>query len=282
METQAMSGTIVFAGVAPHPPLLVPEIGRDRIEQVADSQRALREFSKRLIDSGPETIVVISPHSPLDPRAFTARSTVELTGDFREFYAPNVRLTFLNDLELLDAIELAAQNEGVELRKLTRDYPLDHGALVPLYYLHEAGWRGRVVVIGFTYESNDKHLAFGRAIAKAADAANRKLALVASGDLSHRLIVGGPYEYEPTAHLFDEQIVDAISRGDASRVLDVDPDLRERAGECGYRSIVIALGCSGESLPRDHQVLSYEGPFGVGYMVAVLSELKNRELQIEN
>jgi AmmeMemoRadiSam system protein B len=157
------------------------------------------------------------------------------------------------------------------LRKLNRDYPLDHGALVPLYYLHEAGWQGRVVVIGFTHQSNDEHLAFGRAIAKAAEAINRKIALVASGDLSHRLIVGGPYEYEPTAHLFDEQIVDAIERGDSSGVINIDSGLRDRAGECGYRSIVIALGSVGENL-RGHQVLSYEGPFGVGYMVAVLTE----------
>ena len=265
-----MSGSIVFSGIAPHPPLLVPEVGGERIEQVADSQSALREFSRRLIGTHPETIVVISPHSPLDPRVFTARSTAELTGDFREFYAPAVSLTFLNDLEMLDAIE-ASSIEGVELRKLNRDYPLDHGALVPLYYLHEAGWQGRVVVIGFTHQSNDEHLAFGRAIAKAAEAINRKIALVASGDLSHRLIVGGPYEYEPTAHLFDEQIVDAIARGDSKGVLGIEPNLRDRAGECGYRSIVIALGSVGENL-RDHQVLSYEGPFGVGYMVAVLTE----------
>lgn len=269
-----MLDQIVFAGIAPHPPLLVPEVGGNRIGQVVNTQRALREFSRRLVDTNPETVVLISPHSPLDPRVFTAQSSAELTGDFRDFYAPNVRLTFLNDLEMLDAIELTAQTEGVELRKLGRDHALDHGALVPLHYLHEAGWRGRVVVIGFTDQSNNEHLAFGRAIKGAAEAINRRIAVVASGDLSHRLTVGGPYEYEPTAHLFDEQIVDAIARGDSTGVIDIDPDLRERAGECGYRSIVIALGCIGEK-PHDQQVLSYEGPFGVGYMVAVLTEEKN-------
>lgn len=269
-----MSGSIVFSGVAPHPPLLIPEVGGNRIGQVVNTQRALREFSRRLVDTNPETVVVISPHSPLDPHFFTARSTPELTGDFHEFYAAEVTLKFLNDFEMLDALELASVTEGVKLRKLERAYPLDHGALVPLYYLYEAGWRGRVVVLGFTDQSNDEHLAFGRAINKAAEAINRRIALIASGDLSHRLIVGGPYEYEPTAHLFDEQIVDAITRGDSSDVLNIDSNLRERAGECGYRSIVIALGCVGEK-PLDHQVLSYEGPFGVGYMVAVLTEEKS-------
>ncbi len=275
-----MLGRIVFAGIAPHPPLLVPEVGGNRIEQVADSQRALRDFSRRVIRACPETVIVISPHSPLDSRAFTARSTPEVAGDFREFYAPAVRLTFPNDLEMIEAIKQSAKVEGVELRALDRDHSLDHGALVPLYYLHEAGWRGPTVVIGFTLQSNAKHLAFGRAIAAAAAALNRRVALVASGDLSHRLIVDGPYEFEPTAHLFDEQIVDAIARGDASGVIDIDPDLRERAGECGYRSIVIALGCVGEK-PSDHQVLSYEGPFGVGYMVAVLVDSGQRDTRRE-
>ena len=264
-----MPGSIVFAGIAPHPPLLVPEVGGSRIERVADSQRALREFSRRLVNSAPDTVVVISPHSPIDPRVFTARSANQLGGDFREFYAPAVKLIFPNDIEMVDAIKHAATEEGVELRLHDRVYPLDHGAMVPLYYLQEAGWRGQTVVIGFTLESNERHLAFGRAIAKAADALSRRVAVVASGDLSHRLIVDGPYEFEPTAHLFDEQIVDAISRGDSTSVIDIDPDLRNRAGECGYRSIVIALGAVGDDL-RARPVLSYEGPFGVGYMVAVL------------
>jgi AmmeMemoRadiSam system protein B len=264
-----MNGSIVFAGIAPHPPLLVPEVGGDRVLQVADSRHALQEFSRRLVDNRPETVVVISPHSPLDPRNFTVRASNELRGDFGSFYAPRVRLSFRNDLDLIDHIKRAALSEGVTLSELGREHPLDHGALVPLYYLGEAGWTGPVVVIGFTLLGNDRHLAFGRAIRQAASASGKRVALVASGDLSHRLIEDGPYEYEPTAHLFDEQIVASIAGGDAEGVTGIDPELRERAGECGYRSIVIALGCAADR-PGQYQVLSYEGPFGVGYMVAVL------------
>jgi AmmeMemoRadiSam system protein B len=271
-----MSG-IVFAGIAPHPPLLVPEVGGNRIEQVADSQRALREFSRRLVATNPEAVVVISPHSPLDPRAFTARGSELLKGDFRDFHAPAVKLEFGNDFELLNAIKRAAALEGVELREFSQDHPLDHGAMVPLYYLQEAGWAGPIVVIGFTLQPNEKHLAFGRAIEEASRAINRRVALVASGDLSHRLIVGGPYDYEPTAHLFDEQVVEAIATGDPDGIINIDPGLRNRAGECGYRSIIIALGSVGETL-RDHQVLSYEGPFGVGYMVAVLVDENHEKI----
>ena len=261
---------IVFCGIAPHPPLLVPEVGGERITRVSESQRALREFSSRVLATRPDTVVVISPHSPYDPRVFTSRYSNRLSGDFRQFGVATVALSFANDLEMIDALEQAAEAEGAVFRAITRDYPLDHGALVPLYYLREAGWKGPVVVIAFTDQSIQTHLRFGKAIRRAADSLGRRVAVVASGDLSHRLIEDGPYEFEPTAHLFDEQVVGAIARGDAGAVVDIDPDLRERAGECGYRSILIALGSVDSNL-RDKQVLSYEGPFGVGYMVAVLA-----------
>jgi aromatic ring-opening dioxygenase LigB subunit len=264
-----MVDSVVFSGIAPHPPLLVPEVGGERLKDVSDSQRSLEEFSRRLVESKPDTVVVISPHSPIDPVRFTTRSSRLLSGDFREFRAAAVRLEFENDLELIKAVSVAAEREGVELVTSGGDVPLDHGALVPLYYARKAGWNGPVVVFGFTQQSNVAHLSFGLAIARGAASINRRIALVASGDLSHRLIVGGPYEYEPTAHLFDEQIVKAIAECDSQAVLDVDLDLRIRAGECGYRSVVVALGSVCQEL-RDCRVLSYEGPFGVGYMVAIL------------
>jgi len=264
-----MPGGIVFAGVAPHPPLLVPEVGGERIGTVADSRRALSNLAKRLTESAPDVVVLISPHSPTDSTSFLARSTPQLSGDFRDFNARQVSLTFENDLALLDAIKGAAEEESLLLRELTGFQPLDHGALVPLYYLAESGWFGPIVVLSFTYQSNESHLRFGRAIRTAAQRTNRRVALIPSGDLSHRLKIDGPYQFEPTAHLFDEQVVTAISGMNPSGVLNIDPDLKDRAGECGYRSIVIALGATDDRAPQ-FEVLSYEGPFGVGYMVADL------------
>ena len=267
-EVGGMASTVVFSGISPHPPLLIPDVGGERIMQVAESGKALAEFSRRLISTRPDTVILISPHSPFDPTSFAIRTTAELRGSFSEFGAPQVTLKFQNDLTMIKALKDSARNHNVEVRELTREYPLDHGATVPLYYLRDAGWRRPIVVIGFTDQSNNEHLAFGRAIAEAAASINRRVAVVASGDLSHRLIIGGPYEYEPTAHVFDQQIVDAVADGDPKGILNIDKDLRLRAGECGYRSIVVALGSVDQNL-TDHEVLSYEGPFGVGYLVAV-------------
>ena len=264
-----MTGGIIFAGVAPHPPLLIPEVGGERLEAVANSRRALINLATRMMQSAPEVLVLISPHSPTDLSSFLARSTPKLSGDFREFNARQVSLTFENDLAFLDAIRRAAEDENLRVGDLAGFQPLDHGAMVPLYYLAEAGWSGPIVVLSFTYQSNESHVRFGRAIRNAAQRTERRVALIASGDLSHRLKIDGPYQFEPTAHLFDEQVVAAIAGLNPSGVLNIDPDLKDRAGECGYRSIIIALGAT-DDRPPQFEVLSYEGPFGVGYMVADL------------
>lgn len=264
-----MSGSIVFAGIAPHPPLLVPEVGHHYLSQVTESQRALREFSRRLVANEPDCIVVISPHSPLDDDAFAVRTSPTLAGDFGRFGARDASLSFPNCPEMIDAVEAAAESERVSILRLKDSVDLDHGALVPLYYLSEAGWTGPVVVFGFSEASNRVHLSFGRVLNNAVRSLGRRAALVASADLSHRLTLDGPYKYEPTAHLFDEQVVRAISTGDVDEIVGIDHKLRVRAGECGYRSILVALGAV-EGRPLRQQVLSYEGPLGVGYMVAVL------------
>ena len=54
------------------------------------------------------------------------------------------------------------------------------------------------------------------------------------------------------------------------KILTMDPDLVQAAGECGLRSIAVLLGClDGEAVQTE--ILSYEGPFGVGYPVALLT-----------
>ena len=103
----------------------------------------------------------------------------------------------------------------------------------------------------------------------AAELSRKRVAIIASGDLSHRLIPSAPAGYDPMGKAFDEKLVKAISCLDSKAVLRFEPELIERAGECGLRSIIILLGAL-EGLKVTPEVLSYEGPFGVGYMVASL------------
>jgi len=266
-----MDSAIVFSGIAPHPPIMVPEVGGAACAEVRDSVNAMAEFTQRIIKSGAETIVLVSPHAPLDARAFVAYYAPTLKGDFANFRAPDVRIEFPFDEEMLTAIASTAAKQNFELLNLD-DYALDHGSAVPLYFLDRNGWRGRVVALGYSFLGNDEHLKFGSCIRSAADAVGRPVAFVASGDLSHRLKPEAPAGYNPAAHRFDDEVVNAIYDNAPERIIDIDQELRRTAGECGYRSMLVALGVSHE-LPTACEVLNYEAPFGVGYLVAQLTNV---------
>ena len=264
----AHTSSVVFAGIAPHPPIMVPEVGREASAEVRNSIDAMAELTARVIRSGAETVILISPHAPLESQAFVAYDGPQLYGDFANFRAPAAAVSAEMDDELLTEITRAAAEVNlVTLRIRGRD--LDHGTTVPLYFLQRNGWSGRVVALGYSFLSNEDHVRFGKCIRAAVDKLGRPVALIASGDLSHRLKPEAPAGFNPQAHLFDEEVVDAIRSCSTIRIVEMDQELRRMAGECGYRSMLVAIG-AGEGLDQSCEVFSYEAPFGVGYLVAQL------------
>jgi len=260
---------LVFTGIAPHPPIMVPEIGGDAIVEVQDSIDAMAEFTRRLKTTGAETVVLISPHAPLEAASFVAYHGPTVYGDFSRFQAPDTQFSIQVDDELLTGITEAAAKGNFQIIRIA-ERVLDHGIAVPLYFLIANGWHGKVVALGYSFLSNDEHLRFGSCIRKAIDDVERRVALVASGDLSHRLKPQAPAGYNPDAHFFDEEVVAAIRSCDLERITDIDQKLRKKAGECGFRSMLVAIGAGGD-LERSCEVINYEAPFGVGYMVAQLT-----------
>ncbi|MCU1266023.1 MAG: AmmeMemoRadiSam system protein [Acidobacteria bacterium] len=270
---------IVFSGIAPHPPIMVPEVGHEAIVDVQSSIAAMAEFTLRLVASGAETVVLISPHAPLDPSAFVAYQTRDLYGDFANFRAPETTVEAQLDEELLTTIAREAVKQSYQVVSLRSDQ-LDHGTAVPLYFLQHNGWQGRVVAFGYSFLSNEDHLRFGACISRAAAEVGRPIAIVASGDLSHRLKPDAPAGYHPTAHLFDQEVVAAFRDNSPARIINMDEGLRRIAGECGYRSLLVALGAT-KDLPSSCEVLNYEAPFGVGYLVAQLTNQKSTSRNAE-
>jgi AmmeMemoRadiSam system protein A/AmmeMemoRadiSam system protein B len=264
----ANTSTLVFAGIAPHPPIMVPEVGREAIAEVRQSIDGMAELTQRIIDCDVETIILISPHAPLEPAAFIAYDGPQLFGDFAKFRAPTATAHAELDDELLNEITGAAASEDLIVMRI-RGQDLDHGTAVPLYFLQHNGWHGKVVALGYSFLSNEDHLRFGKCIGSAIAKVGRRVAFVASGDLSHRLKPDAPAGYNPNAHLFDEEVVEAIRSGAPDQIVNIDQDLRRAAGECGYRSMLVALGMIQDAISST-EVISYEAPFGVGYLVAQL------------
>jgi AmmeMemoRadiSam system protein A/AmmeMemoRadiSam system protein B len=265
------TSSLVFAGIAPHPPIMVPEVGRAAIAEVRASIDGMAELTRRLIDSHAETVVIISPHAPLEREAFVAYDGPRLHGDFADFRAPTVTINAELDDELLDEITRTAADQQLIVMRISGP-DLDHGTAVPLYFLLRNGWRGKVIALGYNFLPNSDHVQFGRCIRDAIQKTGRRTAFLASGDLSHRLTPGAPAGYHSDAHLFDEQVVDAIHSCVTERIVNIDQKLRRTAGECGYRSLLVAIGAT-QDLDSRCEVISYEAPFGVGYLVAQLANV---------
>lgn len=261
--------SLVFAGIAPHPPIMVPEVGKDSIKDVRSSIDAMTEFTRRLVASKAETVIIISPHAPLEMDSFVAYDGPEVHGDFANFRAAGTTFTATVDDELLNAITKHSATKNYAITRIS-DYPLDHGTAVPLYFLLGNGWRGKVVALGYSFLPEEDHLEFGNCVREAIEELGHSVAFVASGDLSHRLKPDAPAGYNPGAYLFDQQVVDALRANNPEGIVEIDHDLRKRAGECGYRSMLVAIGATRE-LAADCDVISYEAPFGVGYLVAQIT-----------
>lgn len=257
---------VVFAALAPHPPVLVPAVGGEAVAEVRETAAALERLAEGLAGSGADALAVVTPHGPVRAEAACLYWGDRLAGDFAAFGAPEAAVAVAVDRDLSEAV--LAEAEGANLPVLAvRPDGLDHGTLVPLYFLQEAGALRPAVVLTPPWRLPAARR-LGRVLAGAARRARRRLALVASGDLSHRLKPGAPGGYAPEGRAFDERLVALLRAGDAEGVLEFPDVLAEAAGQDVLPGLAVLLGALAGRDARP-EVLSYEGPFGVGYAVAV-------------
>lgn len=260
----------LIGGISPHPPLLIPEIGGSERKYVKKTDESLLILAEKILNENIETVVFMSPHSPFLKGGITIYSSETLYGDFSQFGVSEVSFKYKNDLELVNEIVNKGKEFSIKFYKLPPDYPLDHGVLVPLYYLDKLkSYEFKIVVMSqhFTLE-REKFYLF-KNIFDDIDLPEKKVAFIASGDMSHRLLSSGPYGFHPSGPKFDNLVIDAIKNENFNDLISIPEELIEEAGECGYRSILTLFTL----LPFNEykaEVLSYEGPFGVGYLVAIV------------
>ena len=259
--------SLVGAFIVPHPPLIIPEIGKGEEKKVSNTINSFREVAKRIASLKPDTIILTSPHSIMYSDYFHISPGKFAKGNFGGFGAKNVGFLVEYDEEFVEALEASAEREGLEAGTLgEKDAALDHGTMVPLYFINEVLQDYKLVRIGLSGLSLPDHYHLGKCIAKTAEKLNRRIVFVASGDLSHKLKENGPYGFSEEGVRFDKEVTEAMSEGDFLRFLEFTPDFCESAAECGLRSFIIMSGAlSGKAVTSE--LISYEGTFGVGYAV---------------
>ena len=261
--------SMLGAIITPHPPVLLPEVGGGREREIAATDRAMRTAAETVAAWQPDVIIVSSPHTILYRDYFHIAPGDGAVGDMGRFGAPEVRIQASYDTLLREEIIRRAEAEGLHAGTLgQRDPELDHGVLIPLYYLRKAGVRCPIVRMGLSGFSPLDHYRLGKCVQDAVNALGRRAVFLASGDLSHKLKADGPYGCAPEGPQFDDAVTHTMASGDFLEFLTIDPALCERAAECGLRSFQVMAGAL-DGLAVEPQLLSHEGTFGVGYAIAL-------------
>ena len=271
---------ITLTCMLPHPPLIVPAVGRGEERNIQKTIDAYHEAARRIAACRPETIVLISPHQVMYADYFHISPGESAVGDFGQFRAPGEEMKVFYDTAFVEKLCAFAEEKDLPAGTLGQhDSKLDHGTMVPLYFVNQYWTDYQLVRIGLSGLPLIRHYELGQCIQETANALNRKIVIIASGDLSHRLKEDGPYGYQKEGPAYDARIMDVMGRGDFGRLLEFSEDFCEKAGECGHRSFTIMAGAL-DKMKVTAEKLSYEGPFGVGYGICTYNVCEDAYVQL--
>ncbi|MBR2811957.1 MAG: TTE1956 family protein [Solobacterium sp.] len=256
---------ITNAFMVPHPPLAVAEVGRGSEKEIQKTLDSYDEIARRIAAVKPETIVITSPHALLYRDWFNLSGGSEAYGDFGRFRASSVRFHVRYDSEFVSLLEKTCRMDGFPCgTQYDRDPDLDHGVMVPLYFVNRYYTDYKLVRIGLSGFPLSMHYELGQYIARTAEALGRRTVFIGSGDLSHCLKKDGPYGYRPSGPEYDERIMKTMSSGNFKELFDYDPAFLDDCMECGHRSFVIMAGAMDGKDVQIH-IGSHESITGVGY-----------------
>ncbi len=260
----------ILAGIMlPHPPLAIPEVGGGDEKMIQATINGFEEAGRLVANLKPDTIILTSPHSVMYHDYFHISPGRGAKGSFANFRAPEVKISADYDSELVkrictlaDKLNLPAGTSG------ERDASLDHGTMVPLYYINKYYSSYRLVRIGLSGLSLQAHYILGRIIRASCDSLERRCVFLASGDLSHCQKEDGPYGFKSEGPEYDRQLMDVMESGDLKKLADFDELFLDKAEECGHRSFTIMAGAF-DGIKLDAKIFSHEATFGVGYGTGV-------------
>lgn len=256
---------IVGGFMVPHPPMIVPAVGRGGEAEIEETKRAYERVADLVAGLAPDTIVISSPHTVLYYDYFHISPGAGASGDFGQFRAPQVSFDVEYDEQFVKTLSAHAAFSDIAAGVLGEKEPeLDHGTMVPLFFITQKYSAAKLVRIGLSGFSLATHYRMGMLIKRTAEELGRRVVYIASGDLSHRLKVDGPYGLDPLGPVYDGKLMRVMESGEFDRLLDFEENLLEKAAECGHRSFVMMAGAL-DRTEVEIEKLSYQDVTGVGY-----------------
>ncbi len=259
---------VIGAVAVPHPPLIIPEVGKGDEKEIQSTIDAYEKAMQFVAALKPDTVVIATPHTTSYSDYIHISPGARAHGSFSRFRAPQVEVEVDYDTDMVDEICQGCKHRNLSAGTLGEQDPLlDHATMIPLYFLTRYYHDFSVVRIGISGLSLAEHYELGQIIANVSNVQKKKVVFIGSGDLSHKLKDDGPYGFAKEGQVFDRIVVDALSKADFLSLMNIDPDICEKAAECGHKPFIMMAGAL-DCLRLESSLLSYEGPFGVGYGVA--------------
>ena len=185
---------IIKTYMVPHPPLIIPEIGKGGEEQIKKTTESYEIVAKEISELKPDTIIISSPHTIMYGDYFHITNANKVSGDFSNFNASNISFEEEQDIELIEEIENVSKKYNFPAGR-TKDIELDHGTMIPLYFIRKYYKEGKIIVLGPSGLPLIDNYMMGIIIKEAVNNLNKKVVYIASGDLSHKLQPHGPYGF---------------------------------------------------------------------------------------
>lgn len=266
----------ILAGyLMPHAPVFLEAIGHQQIRAVQKTIESMHQIGKEVKELEPDVIVFVSPHGPVFSDAIAVYDLDSYKGDFHAFGEFELEYEFRVESKFLRLLcELSDENgldyyplKKNQFKEFHHDAKLDHGVLVPAHFIYKHVDHIPMVAMSYGTFPYLRLIKNGKLLKTVSDRLGLKIVVVASGDMSHALKDSGPYAYDPNGPWFDDFMKKSIDEQKPWDVFTESQDKIEHARECGLRSFAVMLGAL-EGSKIKSEVLSYEGPFGVGYLCA--------------
>jgi AmmeMemoRadiSam system protein B len=252
---------LVFSAITPHPPLIIPTIGEGKIDKISKTISSLEQLNFLLIEKKLDSLIVITPHGTGERDFFVLNMSTGFNSDFKSFGDFITTSAFACDIVLTQQIKEA----NSEIATYVNSETIDHGVTVPLFYLLKNNLEVPIVVLNASLLSYEDHYNFGKNLQSIINDSSKRIGVIASGDLSHRLSESAPGGFSANGEIFDKKIFDFIKNNEVKNIINIDKSLAQDAGECGLGAISLLYGIL-HNLNYKTEILSYESPFGVGYL----------------
>src|SRR3989304_1273585 len=97
-------GGIVFGCIVPHPPIIIPEIGKGRLKEANATYDSMRLLAREMSDYAIDTVVIISPHGVNYYDSMGVATAPTSDGSFDSWGVKGLDYRSPNDSEFVNAL----------------------------------------------------------------------------------------------------------------------------------------------------------------------------------